>query len=73
MFTDDFTAKEARQILKENGIQTTYSQEHSKVLVSIASTLTKPEEKEDAMMLLERALYLDPTNTEAAKKMKSFQ
>ena len=73
VFTDDFTAKEARQILKENGIQTTYSQEHSKVLVSIASTLTKPEEKEDAMMLLERALYLDPTNTEAAKKMKSFQ
>ena len=66
-------AKKARQILSKSKIQTTYSPEHVKILIKLASELKMPEEKEKAKIFLTRALMLDPQNKEAISKMKNLQ
>ena len=69
----EMNAKKARQILKENKIQTTYSPEHVRVLIKLASALKKPEEKEKAIIFLTHAQMLEPMNVEVMNKLKDLQ
>ena len=58
------TFEKAKQILKSRKIQTTYSPEHAKILVKLASEFKIPEQKEKAIAYLTGALILDPQNQE---------
>lgn len=72
-FDFNMDAKRARKILKDSKIQTTYSPEHVKILVKLASQFKIPEEKEKALIFLNRALMLEPQNVEVLNKIKALQ
>ncbi len=72
-FDFSMDSKKARKILKDNKIQTTYSPEHVKVLIKLASELKMPEEKEKALIFLTRAQMLEPVNVEVINKLKEIQ
>ncbi len=72
-FDFNMSAKKAKEVLQKSNVQTTYSPEHVKVLIKLASELKMPEEKEKAKVFLTRALMLDPQNKEAISKMKNLQ
>ncbi len=69
----NINVNQARKILKDNKIQTTYSPEHVKVLLKLASEFKIPEEKEKALVFLNRALMLEPQNVEVLNKIKALQ
>lgn len=72
-FDFNMSANEARKILKEAKIQTSFSPDHVNVLIKMANSFTKPEEKERAIIFLRTAQLLDPNNTEVTKKLKALQ
>jgi tetratricopeptide (TPR) repeat protein len=72
-FDFNMDIKKATKILKESHIQTTFSPDHSKVLLKLASEMKMPEEKEKALVFLIRANMLDPNNKDVEKKLKEVQ
>lgn len=69
-FDFNIDSTKAKKILADSKFQTTYSPEHAKILMKLASEL---KDKDRAIIFLSRAQMLEPNNTEIRKKLKELQ
>ena len=72
-FDFNMDVKRAKKILSESKIQTTFSPEHSVVLLKMVNEMKLPDEKEKALAFLVSANRIDPGNKAVENKLKEVQ
>ena len=64
--------KDAYEVLRKSGIQTTYSPDHIQVLMRLADNFTTRKAADKAVILLKKARSMSPKNEEILKRLKKL-
>ncbi|MEW6712656.1 MAG: hypothetical protein AB1403_22755 [Candidatus Riflebacteria bacterium] len=63
----------AKELMRKNGYQTTYSPEHIQVLMRLADNFSTKKAADKAVLFLKKAREMDPENAEIKQKLQSIE
>ncbi len=63
----------AKELMRKNGYQTTYSPEHIQVLMRLADNFSTRKAADKSILFLKKAREMDPENAEIKQKLQSIE